>query len=57
MISRRGAAGLLAGAALLRAGQARAQDIDERSWPDRPLKLVVPQAAPTTSPPGCWRSA
>lgn len=45
MMSRRTAAGLLAGAAVsMRSGLARAQDGDERHWPDRPLRLVVPYA-------------
>jgi tripartite-type tricarboxylate transporter receptor subunit TctC len=44
MMSRRNASGLLAGAILARSGMARAQDAEERSWPDRPLRIVVPYA-------------
>ncbi len=42
MIKRRAAVGLAAAA--LVACTARAQDVDEKTWPDRPLRLVVPYA-------------
>ncbi len=42
MIKRRAAVGLAATALLVRPG--RAQEVDERNWPDRPLRLVVPYA-------------
>ena len=42
MIKRRAAVGLAATALLVRPG--RAQEVDERNWPDRPLRLVVPSA-------------
>jgi tripartite-type tricarboxylate transporter receptor subunit TctC len=42
MIKRRAAAGLAAATLLARPGHA--QDVDERTWPDRPLRLVVPYA-------------